>query len=76
MPRFGYSPTEADQAKVGIDQDLSAIKHRVGKLRGAVTGAGAIPARLDAAFAEIEGIVDDLHTLIDERTEIETGARF
>jgi len=78
MPRSGYySPTEAETVKVGIDQDLQAIRFRSERLGLAVTGAGAICTRINEAYREFEEAVGELHGLVDLRTErTEAGARF
>lgn len=69
-PRFGYTPPEADQAKVRIENHLRFAKHHVDCLRRAVSGGGSIPAPLDDIEAKLEEVANELCDLVDERTEV------
>lgn len=74
MPRFGYSPSEADQVKVKVEGDLRAIRHRLSVLANRVKGPGAIQTEIDELDRKVEGIADDLCRLVDDRTEVPAGA--
>jgi len=74
MPRFGYTPTEADQVKQGIEDHVRLASHHLERLRAKIPGAGSIPSRLDGIEEQVKGVADDLCDLVDQRTE--AGARF
>jgi hypothetical protein len=70
MATFGYSPDRAERIRVQLDRDLKSVEHHLSRIAGAVPQAGAITGRLDDAKETVGEVVEDLHDVIGERTEV------
>jgi hypothetical protein len=67
---FGYSEKSAEAWKNRIDRDLESVEFYLDRISKAVPEIGAITTRLDEAKEIAQGVVSDLHDVIDERTEV------
>jgi hypothetical protein len=74
MPRAGfYSPSEADQVMVRIEEDVRVIRHRLGVLGNRVKGSGQLRSQIDEIEEQVDGVADGLCDLVDQRTEAGVG---
>lgn len=70
MAPFGYSPDRAERIRVQLDRDLKSVEHHLDRIARAVSQPGAITGRLDEAKEIVGDVVEDLHDVIGERTEV------
>jgi hypothetical protein len=72
---FGsYSPERAERIKDRLDSELGKIEARVQYLKQVVPDTAAACTRLDGLVEDAREIVEDLHLIVDRRTDPEAVA--
>jgi hypothetical protein len=68
---FGYTPERAEQVKNQLDRHGDAVEHRFRRIKETVPDAATPVSRLDELLTETRGVIEDLHDLVDQRTNSE-----